>query len=87
MQVKDINDLEKIIKLCRKTGIESIKIDNIELKLGEVPQKDTQILPKRTINTTTYAPGGITEDSKIDVPEQLTEEQMMFYSVLSQDQQ
>ena len=81
MQVKDINDLEKIIKLCRKTGVESIKIDNIELKLGDVPQKSPSLVIPKRINNPTYAPGGITEDSKIEIPEQLTEEQLMMWSI------
>jgi hypothetical protein len=87
MQVKDINDLEKIIKLCRKTGVESIKIDNIELKLGDQPEKQLLATPaKKTINTSTYAPGGITEDSKIEIPEQLTEDQLMMWSTGSDQQ-
>ncbi len=34
MKVVDQKDLAKLIALCRKTGVESIKVDNIEFHLG-----------------------------------------------------
>lgn len=39
MNINNLADLGKIIDLCRKKGVESLKIDNIELKLSrEIPQ-------------------------------------------------
>lgn len=77
--IKDLKDLEKLIKLCRKTGIVTFRIDNIEFHLGQEP------LPKSTLVTNlaqnvTYTPGGITEDTKIVVDTPLTDEELLFYS-------
>lgn len=81
MVIKDIKDLKQIIDLCRKTGVESIKIDNVELHLGPPPVKYTT----NTQKTTSHAPPGvITEDTQITTDE-LTEEQLMFYSASNQD--
>jgi len=35
MNLPDLKQLEKIIILCRKRGVKTIKIDNIELTLNE----------------------------------------------------
>jgi len=35
----DIKLLEKYVKLCRKYGIETFKIADIEIKLGEIATK------------------------------------------------
>lgn len=35
MNLPDLNQLELIIKLCRKQGVKSIKIDNVELTLAD----------------------------------------------------
>lgn len=42
MNIKNLSDLGKIAALCRKKGIESIKISEncIEFKLGDVPVKE-----------------------------------------------
>ncbi len=35
MNLPDLKQLDKIIALCRKRGVKSIKIDNVELTLSE----------------------------------------------------
>ena len=39
MTIDSIKDLQKVIALCRKTGVVSIKVDGIELQLGAAPIK------------------------------------------------
>lgn len=39
MKVESIKQLEQVIKLCRKTGVNSIEIDGVKLMLGEAPAK------------------------------------------------
>lgn len=86
--LKSLKDLEKAIKLCRKLGVESIRIDGVEFHLGVqvqtfTPRKQPKVeatLPGMT------APGGITEDMIIPTTPShlaatLTEEQLLFYSV------
>lgn len=35
MNLPDLDKLEQVIKLCRKQGVKSIKIDNVELTLAD----------------------------------------------------
>lgn len=85
MTIDNLKDLEKIIRLCRKQGVITIKIDGIELTLGPAPQK-------------TYKPIDIAKDIpeasiKVPVPnfvqgpvetEELSEEQMLMWSVTNE---
>jgi hypothetical protein len=85
MKLENLKDLEKAIKLCRKLGVETLRIDTVEIKLGDEPKTELgQQLVKGLQEANTYAPGIITEDSKIETTE-LTEEQLLFYSSASHD--
>jgi hypothetical protein len=89
VKLADLKDLEKAIKLCRKLGVDVLKVDTVEFHLGQMP---TTIQPtaKRAIkldqvNPGMQAPGGITEDLIIPTTPGfeatgLTDEQMLFYS-------
>ena len=35
MNLADLKELDRVIALCRKRGVKSIKIDNVELTLSE----------------------------------------------------
>lgn len=85
MEIKNFNDLKKIILLCRRQGVQSIKIGTLELHLGAaVRQKQKQIdyssdIPEANVQIPKFtgeiaAPDPVTTD-------ELTEEQLMFYSV------
>lgn len=39
--VKDLKDLEKILKLCRKQGVTEIEVGGLKLKLGDLPQRQS----------------------------------------------
>ena len=77
--VKTLKDLSKLISLCHKQGVESIKIGDIELKLGVVPSKHTTTKIKSN-TTNNYSASTITEDTHIlsDGP---TAEQLLMWSV------
>jgi hypothetical protein len=72
MTISDLKDLKKLITLCRSTGVESITVDGISLKLGEV-QATTRKVKKVVAK-------GATTLEDIDTPDELTEEQLMYYS-------
>ena len=86
MTVNNIKELQAIMKLCRKEGVDIIKIDGLEFHLKD---KETIISDKKTFSMpafkpsiemqSAYIPGGITEDTQI-ITDQLSEEQMLFYS-------
>lgn len=83
MTVKDLKDLEKVIKLCRRMGIEAIEVDNVKLNLGPAPKPVTQHsvasdFPEASMKIPQYTatsgdPDAITSD-------ELTPEQLLMWS-------
>ena len=82
MKIENIQELQKVIAICRKQGVVSIKVDNLELILGDLPAKQTY--SKRS-SPPTLSPGGITEDTKI-LTDELTEEQLLMWSATGENQ-
>jgi len=91
--LNDLKDLEKAIKICRRLGVQSIKIDGIELVLGSLPVKPTKIsksqdlgaFPEANIKIPLFNGPQPTEDlppDKIETDD-LTEEQMLMWSAQS----
>jgi hypothetical protein len=89
MIVKDLKDLQKIIQLCRKTGVESIKIDNVEFHLGALPKAtkrnkniDLEAFPESNIKIPQFTPVTTEETSTTDViaTDELTDEQLLMWS-------
>lgn len=87
MTIDNLKQLQKLIALCQKTGVLSIKVDGIELQLSSMPTKQ----PKRQA----YVPAAPEADIKVpkfngydlgaQAPdlidtEELSDEQLMFYS-------
>ena len=72
MVIQDLKELEKLIKLCRRTGIDTISVDGITFSLGTQPQ---QLGASTKLNAGSF----VTEDTKI-LTSELTPEQLMFYS-------
>lgn len=79
MKLESLQDLKKLIDLCRKTGVETIKVDGLELKLGAVMPDKPKRQSKQAISTG-IAPGGITDNTPITFDGMLTDEEMLFYS-------
>lgn len=51
MKIESIKDLEAVLKLCRKQGVEAIRIDGIDIKLGDVPTPPSKADAKDIIPT------------------------------------
>ncbi len=74
----DLKALDKMIALCRKRGVKSFKIDNIEIVLSdEVPAPRTRKSKSPGVQATSKYPTGDSIQSEAG----LTEEQLLFYSV------
>lgn len=69
IEVKNHTDLAKIIDLCRKKGVEVIKLDGIELKLRE------EAPPSNYKKKNSDAP-----TDHVPVEDQFTEEQLLMWS-------
>lgn len=82
MKIESQKDLAKLIALCRKTGVQSIRVDNVEFHLGDQPfeqpkhsvmTKSSISLPKAQV-VTTSGPDVVESD-------EMTEEQLLMWSV------
>lgn len=94
MKVNDLKDLEKLIKLCRRLGVDAIEADNVKLNLGKLPQKSkmrdiASDIPEANVQIPEY--NGKTEvavelvdaNGETITTDTLTDEQLLFYSVAS----
>lgn len=79
--VNNIKDLAKIIQLCQKEGVESLKLGDFELKLGAVPHKAPKAKDNVRYNAPSpFDPGQLMPmDDKIATSE-LSEEELLYYS-------
>lgn len=62
--IKDLKELQALLKLCRKQGITEIKLEGVEIKFGDLPKKTSD---------SDETEGDIPTD-------ELTPEQLMFFS-------
>lgn len=67
--IKDLNELQKLFKLCRKQGIMEIELGDIKFKLGDLPRDNSSTYIEEPKNPYENFPDG-----------ELTPEQLMFYS-------
>jgi len=86
MNISNFKDLEKLIKLCRKTGVEIIEVDGIKMQLSHLPVMDKSTHKSRNpviVDESAFDPGHITVPQmpidSIDTDE-LTDEQKLFGS-------
>lgn len=93
MKIDSPKDLEKVIAVMRKTGVESLKIGDIEIRLGDMPerpQKRSKAQPS-PLNGDAYGmmaniPIIPQTAPPIDVEsfDSLSDEERLFYSVSEQ---
>ncbi len=81
--INNLKDLSKLITLCRKTGVSSIRVEGIELHLGAEPNKGIRQPKMGKISAT---PQMADKEQTIDeiLSDGLTEDQLLYYSVTSQ---
>lgn len=69
--IDSLKDLERLLKICRKQGVQKIEFDNVKLELGDLPVDLS---------------AGQSASSQVDDPYknfpagELSPEQLMFYS-------
>jgi hypothetical protein len=68
--IKDLKELERFLKICRKQGVTDISFDGVSVKLGELPQKSSD--------------DEATDD--IATPDMLTDDQLAFYHLTGANQ-
>lgn len=84
--ITNFKDLDKVMQLCRKNGVESIKIGDIEFKIDLSAQAITKPtktkLPSLAEMHNAINPFDPTAPISDDIrtPDQLTADQLLFYS-------
>jgi CO dehydrogenase/acetyl-CoA synthase delta subunit len=93
VEIKSQKDLEKLIRMLRKQGVEAIKIDNIELHLGKMPLKASSrpkamsySAPEESIKVPQFNGITTTEASDSVETDELSEEELLFYSATGEAQ-
>ncbi len=87
MEIKSLKELQQLIRMCKKHGVEAIKVDNIEFKLSPEPKEEIINYPEQSL----FDPGpiavqGMGPDQIPINPDgspkigSLTEEQMLMWS-------
>lgn len=85
MKLESLKDLDKLLLLCKKRGVKTMKIDNLEFHLDPTPvtsSKTTNQLKETgaELNTPGFMdPGPITPPAEV-ATDSLTDEQLLFYS-------
>lgn len=91
MEIKSLKDLDKLLKLCRKAGVATMKVGNMEFTLGKQAVASRSVIsdvfPEANIPVPQYNPGNINESTEIETiqTDTLTEEQLMYYSARPED--
>ena len=70
MKISDQKDLARLIALCRKTGVSSIRVDGIEFHLGAEPKRavssprpQARLLTRLSPRSTRYCPKALQTSS------------------------
>lgn len=90
MKIESLKEFEKLVKLCRKIGVDAMEIDNIKFNLGSLPRSskrlpsiDENVFPEEQVSVPKYN-GKLSEEvepqGRIETADDLTEEQKMFLS-------
>lgn len=64
--IKDLDELAKFLKLCRKQGVTEIRFAGCHVGFGDLPVRKSG----QEVET----------DTEIDSPDELTPEQLMYFS-------
>lgn len=88
MKVENLKDFNKLVKLCRQLGVDSIRVGDVECRLGPLPLKKVD----RSLRTSPYSlpltdplanaqiANNIEYVDDVIETDELTEEQKLFYS-------
>lgn len=80
MTINNLKDLAKLIALCQKTGVEAIKIDGIEMAIRPKTLSKAKRVPSFDYGVPAEANAKITIDEPIDMPDELSDDQLLMWS-------
>lgn len=79
MEIKNLKELQKLIQLCRKQGVDKLKLGETEIWLGAVPYKHTKDTSVDTYKSA-FDPGQLVPMDEKIATQELTEEELLYYS-------
>lgn len=89
MNIESLKDLEKVLKLARKLGVTTMKVDNIEFQLGSIPERSKrsdftslELPPEANIPVPQYQ---VSSEAEKILTEELTQEQLLMWSARPED--
>lgn len=80
MKIDNLNDFRALVRLAKREGIESMKVDGIEFYINP----NLIAKPIKTRKTTNIQQSSIVNEL-IDTPDELSPEAMLFWSAKGQD--
>jgi len=93
MTIDNLSQLSKLLKLCKKHGVTAIEVDGIKMNVSlerSKPQIDLNAFPEANIRVPIFNPGTVPDSEvqmdRIEEPDQLTEEQLLNWSVKTEPQ-
>ena len=84
MKVNSLKEFKALVKACRSLGIDAMEVDGIKFNLGRLPQSSKYIpeVSNYSVEADIKVPqfNGPITDVEVPATEQLTEEQLLYYS-------
>jgi len=81
--INNIKDLDQLLSVLRKKGVEKFSLNGLSLEINYNIQLQTPV-KKQKNQQPIIAPGGITDETPVETPDALTEDQLLFYSVTTE---
>jgi len=83
LKIENQKQLRQLIKLCRDTGVLSISVDGITLELGSISVAPKQARRRSSATVVETSDGTQDVSDLIDMPDELTQEQLLMWSSAS----
>ncbi len=65
MKIENLEQLEAVVRFCRKQGISSIEIDGVKLAISEQPKRTRKVKEAQ---------------GEVETPDTLSEQDLLFWS-------
>lgn len=89
MELKNLKDLEKAVKLCRRLGVDALEVGNVKFNLGLAPRVKSKSnsadfdIPEANLKVPQFTP---TIENDLIKTDDLSEDELLFYSAVNESQ-
>lgn len=71
MTIDNLKELERLVKMCRRTGVDKITVDGVTIEMGAEPVQSSKASAEETADET--------QPKELN---SLSEEQLLYYSAV-----